>query len=293
MNHAHAILVVDDNAETRDAAEDICRNLGFRVVCVGSQEEALAALEDHALCGCMLDLELPTRPSSIARIEVGWGTLERIQAARPPKDFPVVVMTAHGSDHRFSATATLNEAAAFLKKPFGLPGEPPAEEILKRVLRRTCEARFPERCPNLDAEPKSKVKAGAKSKKNPRVARAYKGTVRIHLDGRRKDRRGRIEVDSQEKWVRDSTFEILWRLAVALRTSPTETMNGRDLGEDYNHALSRAKRDLEVRAGLDPELIENDGNKGYRLSIPPDHVTCDEASVRTRYPNLVDRVPWR
>lgn len=288
MSRAHVVLVVDDNPETREAAADICSSLGYTTVCVASQAEALEVLEERRVCACLLDLEIPLKASSIPRVDIGWATLGRIQERYSRQELPVIVMTAHGTDHRHPARAALNEAA-FLKKPFGLPGDDPADAVIKLVLQKSCEARFPQRCPNADAPARSTKKAG---KKRARDARVYRGTVQLHLDGRLKNRLCRIEVDSQERWVRATTFEALYLLAVALRTTPTETLAGTTLGQHYNHAMSRAKADLEAKAGFDGSLIESDGHKGYRLSLPPDHVTCDEAAVRTHHPHLLLKAAW-
>lgn len=290
MNHAHVWLVADDHSETLEAAEDVCKGLGYRAVCVGSQEELFLALERQRFCGVLLDLELGTRPNSVPRIEVGWTTLERLGKENKRDELPVVVMTAHGHDHRHPAKATLLEAAAFLKKPFGGDGDLQPEEVLKRVMAKTCEARFPECCPNYDAP---KLEGGKKRKKqDPRVKRLYRGKITIHLDGRRKKRLCRIVVGEQEKWIRNSTFEVLYHLAHALRTEPSETFYAPALGADYNHQLSRAVANLREKAGIDPLLIENDGHKGYRLSVPPENVTCDQAAVRTHHMALHAKAPW-
>lgn len=289
MNHPHNVLVVDDHPETLEAAEDVCLNLGFRAIRAGTQEEALRALELHRVCACLLDLELPGRQNSIARIEVGWGTLDRIQKIYTREELPVIMMTAHGNDHRHPARATLEEAAAFVKKPFGLPGDPPLEEVLKRVLAKTCEKRFPERCPHYETPEKTPRKKGKNG-----ASRIYRGAdVQLHLDGRKKDRRCRIEVNQQEKWVRKTTFDAYYFLGVALRTDLTETLDAKKvLGGDYNHAISRAKKDMFEAAGLDPAIVENDGECGYRLSIPPENVTCDPNAVKTFHGAIYSKRPW-
>lgn len=289
MRHPHNVLVVDDHPETLAAAEDVCLNLGYRAICAGTQEEALRALELYRICACLLDLELPVRQNSIARIEVGWGTLEKFQRLHTRDELPVVVMTAHGEDHRHPARATLSDAAAFVKKPFGLPGDPAVEDVLRQVLTKTCERRYTERCPNHETPERTPCKKGKDG-----VARVYKGTdVHLLLDGRKKDRRCRIELNQQEKWVRKSTFEVYYFLGVALRTDPTETLDGpKVLGGDYNHTVSRAKKDMYDSAGLDPALVENDGECGYRLSIPPENVDCDREAVKTFHGAIFNKRPW-
>lgn len=124
--------------------------------------------------------------------------------------------------------------------------------------------------------------------------RTYSGhAVRVHLDGTLKNRLAKVRANDEERWVRGTTFEVLYLLAVALRGREDQTLSGPVvLKRDYNHTMSRAKWDLLERTGLDPALVVSDGHKGYRLDVPPENVTINPGTMAAYFPHLLAKAPW-
>jgi two-component system nitrogen regulation response regulator NtrX len=101
------ILVVDDEQDIRRSLEIVLGGEGFRVVCAGDGEEALASVEAEPPAAVFLDIELP-------RLN-GMEVLRRLRTQRP--DLPVVMFTGHGTIER-AVEATRLGAFEFVEKPF-------------------------------------------------------------------------------------------------------------------------------------------------------------------------------
>lgn len=83
MSH---VLVVDDEPDVRLMLRLALRVEGHDVDEVGTGAEALAALNETAYDGVVLDLHLPDMS--------GWDVLERIRLSPSRSDTPVVIVTA-------------------------------------------------------------------------------------------------------------------------------------------------------------------------------------------------------
>jgi CheY-like chemotaxis protein len=82
---ARNLLVVEDDAEQRNAIVELVGGEDVEVVAVGSSEEALAALEERAFDCMVLDLKLPEKG--------GYELLERVKKSDEHRDLPVIVYT--------------------------------------------------------------------------------------------------------------------------------------------------------------------------------------------------------
>lgn len=113
------ILVVDDDAATRDLLNEALRDEGYPVVTVGSAEEALSVLQHRAgVRLVLLDLELPG---------IGGAELYRQLSADPALTaIPVVLI---------SAGTTLDQQGAALRPTAAMPKPFELEPFLALVER--------------------------------------------------------------------------------------------------------------------------------------------------------------
>ena len=115
------VLLVDDEPGVRFALTEVLRDRGYRVICACSGSEALAALDGVDVV--VTDLSMP-----------GMDGLELVSqiAARMPA-LPVILLTAHGSDH-LVRIASSRGACGCLSKPFDI-------DEIARVVERAVSGR--------------------------------------------------------------------------------------------------------------------------------------------------------
>jgi CheY-like chemotaxis protein len=110
MTHhpGEAIVVVEDDADTREALGDLLRLLGYTVATAENGRRALDLLRtmEDTPCLILLDIMMP--------IMNGWQFLEEQRADPKLSNIPVVVLSA---DVSASARADEVAVAAFLNKP--------------------------------------------------------------------------------------------------------------------------------------------------------------------------------
>lgn len=111
---------------------------------------------------------------------------------------------------------------------------------------------------------------------------SYLSDARIHLDGRAKKRRHLVTIDGKETWLTERSFGAALRLALAARRTPLGWMDCDHLGphDGYHQVVRRLKKALKT-SGIDVDrVVENNGAKQYRFSVPPGNLTLDEAVIR-------------
>ncbi len=125
MSHKPKILVVEDDAQLREALADSLTLNGYAVTQVASAEAALDALGSELPGLVLTDVQMPGAD--------GHALLENIKARHP--EVPVVLMTAYGQIDR-AVEAMRAGAADYLAKPFA------PERLLAVVARhyRDCVA---------------------------------------------------------------------------------------------------------------------------------------------------------
>ena len=103
-----AVIVVEDDADTREALVDLLRLSGYTVATAENGRRALELLRTmkDKPCLILLDIMMP--------VMNGWQFLEELKADPVLAGIPVVVLTADGSA---SARAGDVPVAAFLNKP--------------------------------------------------------------------------------------------------------------------------------------------------------------------------------
>src|SRR5262245_31416067 len=111
------ILIVEDDAGTRDVLLLALSEAGYEVVLTAGGQAALAAVTEAAPAVILLDLVMPQMDG------VTFATQLREQAA----DIPILLVTAHPDGERVAAEI----GAAFLAKPFEI------DDLLSAVARRT------------------------------------------------------------------------------------------------------------------------------------------------------------
>jgi DNA-binding NtrC family response regulator len=110
------ILLVDDDAGVRFALSEVLCDRGYRVICASSGAQALRSLDGVDVV--VTDLSMP-----------GMDGLELVSqiAARAPS-LPVILLTAHGSEH-LGRIASRRGACGCLSKPFDI-------DEIARVIER-------------------------------------------------------------------------------------------------------------------------------------------------------------
>lgn len=123
----------------------------------------------------------------------------------------------------------------------------------------------------------------------------YQSDARVHLDGQANKKRHLMRINDQEVYVTQQSFETALRLAVRAKATDLGWVSGPDICPDSYHQIFRRLRADLASAGLDPEtLVECNGCKAYRLSVPRDHITWDEPRIRAHAPDcahVLDALP--
>ena len=117
-----AVLIVDDDAEIRDALTEFLLDEGYDVLVAGDADAALESLRQRAPTVILLDLMMPVMDGATFR--------QRQLADARLADIPVVVMSASSSGRAVSAEL---KAHAYVPKPIDLDG-------LLATLRSICAA---------------------------------------------------------------------------------------------------------------------------------------------------------
>ncbi|GAB4232345.1 MAG: hypothetical protein OHK0028_07760 [Deltaproteobacteria bacterium] len=111
---------------------------------------------------------------------------------------------------------------------------------------------------------------------------SYLSDARVHLDGRAKKRRHLVTIDGQEIWLTERSFDAALKLALVGKRTALGWMDCDRLGsiDSYHQVIRRLKKALKG-SGIDvDQLVENNGAKQYRFSVPPFNITLDEAMIR-------------
>jgi CheY-like chemotaxis protein len=82
------ILVVDDDADFREALAEVLTEAGYPVQQAPSGEEALARVAEEAPGLILLDLKMPGID--------GWGVMERLRADPRSAPIPILILSAYG-----------------------------------------------------------------------------------------------------------------------------------------------------------------------------------------------------
>lgn len=265
------ILVVEDDEDFRDVLQRICEEAEHDAVCVGTQQEALAAVTSRRFDLVLLDLGIPIRPGTSPRDWAGRAVLTHLRDAGDAT--PVIVITAQGKGYQLCREMLVDEKATdFVQKTLDGWQGPPLGEVIRRTLAA------------------SRVPAASATRPTAAV-RVYPSTVRVHIDGRPTSKGYLVAVDDVELKVCRSPFDLLVQLAVGLlRGDEHEYVDLRKVA-NYHKRIQRVRDDLAKRKGVDAlVLVEGDGQGRYRLSTAPSRVTADLANLKTYHDKLLLRL---
>jgi CheY-like chemotaxis protein len=124
--HAHTVLLVEDDPDTRDAMQALLKAHGYAVVCAFDGTEALSlARREPQPCVILLDLTLP-------RMD---GYEFRCQQRADPAIAGIPVVAVSGMDD-LARRALLLQVPAYVQKP-------PDIEQLMATLERLCDQSRP------------------------------------------------------------------------------------------------------------------------------------------------------
>lgn len=293
----HVALAVDDSPDILDQIDAALDSLGHRCVRATTQQEAEARLESGGFCYVLLDLEIPVRQNVFARVQTGYNLLESIRSERAADELPVLVMTAHGSDHTHATKAFKKGATDFIKKPFSRDSEP-IEDKIREALAKSCEARH-RTCPNANGgqasgrrhRPERKAPKG-----RGRPPKQSEDAPAIRIVGFVKKRRYLVEVDEEPIYITLQSLETLCRLAAPVLAGQIPAwVETRDFDCDSSQVhtrIYRLKRDLRDAMDVD-RLIVNDGHGQYRLSVPRGNLSYVESEMRKDHRGLAEILDGR
>ena len=124
VGHVHAVLIVDDDGDLREAIVALLELEGFEAVAVPSAEEALALFAlGYRPCVILLDVHMPEMD--------GWQLWEHMRANGELARLSVVVLS---SDHADQARARTVGIRQFLRKPI-------RNAALIKAVERHCDRR--------------------------------------------------------------------------------------------------------------------------------------------------------
>lgn len=115
---------------------------------------------------------------------------------------------------------------------------------------------------------------------------AYRSSIKVHLDGRAKDRRHLVLLDEKEAWLTENSFEAILKLAAAAHATELGWVVCTELGtyDTYHQVVRRLKIDLKADGVETESLVENNKTKHYRLSVPPQNITINDGMVLRHFP---------
>ncbi len=193
-----------------------------------------------------------------ALVDAGLGALEKI--AEAPREQVEKVVT------RPVSARLLEQVHRLLRRQRA--GEAADEDAAEPDEGEALEAEWPEHYPASDD-----------------LGVAYRCDLRVHVDGRTDGKRHLVTLNGEEAWLTESSFLAILQLAVAARTSELAWFPARKLGDPdlYYQIIRRLRKQLSV-GDVDPAaLVENSGQQQYRLSVPPNNITIDDAMIRRHH----------
>ena len=117
MTPGQYILVVDDDADFREALCEVLGEAGYPVQQAENGEVALSRVGEELPGIVLLDLKMPVLD--------GWGVMERMRNDAKASAVPILILSAYG----FEWEAELLGAQGYIPKSVGM------DEILERVRK--------------------------------------------------------------------------------------------------------------------------------------------------------------
>lgn len=115
-----AVLVIEDDAETRAAYRGLLEHAGWRVLEASDGEQGVLIARDALPRAVIIDIAIPGVD--------GWEAARRLRADARTRDLPVLVVTGHALDEDRQRARELG-CAGYLVKPVSPP------ELIAQVER--------------------------------------------------------------------------------------------------------------------------------------------------------------
>jgi replicative superfamily II helicase len=108
--------------------------------------------------------------------------------------------------------------------------------------------------------------------------------VKLQISGLRQKQRAAVMLNGEIKTLSSQPFEVLLRLALAMKKDGVGWVS---MPEESDYKKIQRLRDaLGADESNNDGLIENDGAKRYRLSIPADSIELDKSSILKSFPDV-------
>ncbi len=251
MSEGHLVLIVEDDAETADALQQIVSAEGWRSVIVDNRTDAVSRLQANKFCIVILDLQIKGDGNAIkGHTSHGKALLRQIRQLHQEHTgrafwLPVVVVSGFASERAEAIEIMRDGAATLIEKPFK---DRVIVEKLHAELER-CGRDTHERCsrpPVSQPEPD--------------------GQVAIELPGSRDGRRTEVLVAGHTLSLPDSELRTLLELIAAHQSG--KTVHKVALGHKKHQGFKAVSR---LRLALKPALgsidvITNDRHGEYGLT---------------------------
>lgn len=119
----HRVLLVEDDADTREELEEILRSLNCEVVSCDNKQTALQHIASGAFCMAVLDLQVFGEPGAIRAYEDhGRGLVREIRRAYPDHSgtsftFPIIVISGYANEWEAAKEVSQDGASDIIRKP--------------------------------------------------------------------------------------------------------------------------------------------------------------------------------
>ena len=130
------VLVVDDEADSRELAVEVLGSFGAEVITAGSADEAIAAIAERAFDVLVSDIGLPA--------EDGYALIRRVRSEPNGRDVPALALTGYASP-----TDSQRALEAGYQRHISKPVEP--DELIATVT----EMAHQKAAPDGDAVPRA------------------------------------------------------------------------------------------------------------------------------------------
>jgi len=262
MTAKHRALIVEDDVPTAEDLAEIVAALDGEPLLVDNKADAVAALERAAFCFALFDLQIKTRSDSIrGTVEAGQGLVREARRLYPDHAgaggyyrMPILVVSGHAREVADAVAVMKDGADDVIQKPLDI------REVSKRI--REALARSGRSSHDVCAA----------------MGRGYgaSGALIFSFPGERVGRRNLVVIRGRRVKLTDGMLRILLQLVVAKLSD--RAVHKIDLGaaEDQGFKrISELRKELERALGDDVDIIENDYQGHYGISVPIALGECD------------------
>lgn len=262
MTAKHRALIVEDDAPTAEDLADIVAALDCEPTIVDNKADAVAALERDAFCFALFDLQIKTNGDSIrGTVEAGHGLVREARklysehaGAGGCYQMPILVVSGHAREAADAVAVMKDGADDVIQKPLDI------REVSERIREAL-------------------VRSGRSSHDAcATMGRGYgaSGALIISFPGDRVGKRNLVVIRGKRVNLTDGMLRIFLQLVVAKLSD--RAVHKIDLGatEDQGFKrISELRKELERALGENANIINNDYQGNYGISVPIALGECD------------------